>query len=432
MRKIKGLRWYMIGLVTIGTVLGYLTRNAMSVAAPSLEGSLGITTQQYSYIVAAYSACYTLMQPVAGYILDVLGTKIGYAMFAILWAIFCMGTALANSWVGLAMARGAVGMAEAAMIPAGLKASSEWFPAKERSIAVGYFNVGSSVGAMLAPPLVVWAIVAHSWEMAFIITGVLSLIWAICWLIFYKHPKDQKKLSSEERSYILDGQEAHHQTSNAKKMSAWQILRNRQFWGIALPRFLAEPAWGTFNAWIPLFMFKAYGFNLKEIAMFAWMPMLFADFGCILGGYLPPFFQKHFGVNLIVSRKLVVTLGAVLMIGPGMIGLFTSPYVAIALLCIGGFAHQALSGALITLSSDVFGRNEVATANGLTGMAAWTASTMFALVVGALADTIGFSPLFAALSVFDILAAIVIWTVLQNKPVSELEQERLQTANASS
>lgn len=432
MRKIKGLRWYMIGLVTIGTVLGYLTRNAMSVAAPSLEGSLGITTQQYSYIVAAYSACYTLMQPVAGYILDVLGTKIGYAMFAILWAIFCMGTALANSWVGLAMARGAVGMAEAAMIPAGLKASSEWFPAKERSIAVGYFNVGSSVGAMLAPPLVVWAIVAHSWEMAFIITGVLSLIWAICWLIFYKHPKDQKKLSTEERDYILDGQEAHHQTTNAKKMSAWQILRNRQFWGIALPRFLAEPAWGTFNAWIPLFMFKAYGFNLKEIAMFAWMPMLFADFGCILGGYLPPFFQKHFGVNLIVSRKLVVTMGAVLMIGPGMIGLFTSPYVAIALLCVGGFAHQALSGALITLSSDVFGRNEVATANGLTGMAAWTASTMFALVVGALADTMGFSPLFAALSVFDILAAIVIWTVLQNKPVSELEEERLQTIEARS
>lgn len=137
------------------------------------------------------------MQPVAGYVLDVLGTKVGYAMFAILWAVFCMGTALANSWGGLALARGAVGMAEAAMIPAGLKASSEWFPAKERSIAVGYFNVGSSIGGMLAPPLVVWAIVAHSWEMAFIITGVLSLIWAICWLLFYKHPKDQKKLSQK-------------------------------------------------------------------------------------------------------------------------------------------------------------------------------------------------------------------------------------------
>lgn len=420
MRKIKGLRWYMIALVTVGTVLGYLTRNAIAVAAPTLQDQLHITTQQYSYIIAAYSACYTLMQPVAGYVLDLLGTKVGYAVFAIVWALMCMATALASSWGGLAIARGAVGMAEAAMIPAGLKATSEWFPAKERSIAVGYFNVGSSIGAMLAPPLVVWAIVIHSWELAFIIVGALSLAWAIAWLVLYKHPKNQKKLSDDEREYILGGQEAQHQVNNSKKMSAWQIIQNRQFWGIAIPRFLAEPAWGTFNAWIPLFMFKAYGFNLKEIAMFAWMPMLFADAGCILGGYMPPFFQRVFGVNLIVSRKLVVTLGGFLMIGPGLIGLFTSPYVAIGLLCIGGFAHQSLSGALITLSSDVFGRNEVATANGLTGMAAWTASTMFALVVGALADTLGFSPLFAVLSVFDLLAVLAVWTILQNRPVVEL------------
>ncbi|MCB5302333.1 MFS transporter [Yersinia bercovieri] len=430
MRKIKGLRWYMIALVTVGTILGYLTRNAIAVAAPTLQEQLHITTQQYSYIIAAYSAAYTLMQPVAGYVLDVMGTKVGYAMFAIMWAIFCMSTALASSWGGLAIARGAVGMAEAAMIPAGLKASSEWFPAKERSIAVGYFNVGSSIGGMIAPPLVVWAIVMHSWQMAFIITGVLSLIWAIAWLILYKHPKDQKKLTDEEREYILSGQEAQHSTANAKKMSALQIIRNRQFWGIAIPRFLAEPAWGTFNAWIPLFMFKAYGFNLKEIAMFAWMPMLFADLGCILGGYLPPLFQKHFKVNLIVSRKLVVTMGGLLMIAPGTIGLFTSPYAAIALLCVGGFAHQSLSGALITLSSDVFGRNEVATANGLTGMAAWTASTMFALVVGALADTMGFSPLFAALAVFDVLAVVVIWTVLQNRPAAEPALDPIQQTPA--
>ena len=430
MGKIKGLRWYMIGLVTVGTVLGYLTRNAIAAAAPTLMSQLNISTQQYSYIIAAYSACYTLMQPVAGYVLDVMGTKVGYAMFAIMWAIFCMATALASSWGGLAIARGAVGMAEAAMIPAGLKASSEWFPAKERSIAVGYFNVGSSIGGMIAPPLVVWCIIMHSWQLAFVITGALSMLWAISWLVLYKHPKDQKKLSNEERDYILEGQEAQHQTTNGKKMSAWEILRNRQFWGIALPRFLAEPAWGTFNAWIPLFMFKVYGFNLKEIAMFAWMPMLFADLGCILGGYLPPFFQKHFKVNLIVSRKMVVTMGAVLMIGPGMIGLFTSPYAAIALLCVGGFAHQSLSGALITLSSDVFGRNEVATANGLTGMAAWTASTLFALVVGALADTIGFSPLFAALAVFDLLGAIIIWTVLQNRSAVEPVPAPLKTAKA--
>ena len=353
---------------------------------------MGLTTQQYSYVVAAYSACYTIMQPIAGYILDLLGTRMGYAVFAILWSVFCVSTAFSGSWIGLAFARGAVGATEAAMIPAGLKATSEWFPAKERSIAVGWFNLGSSVGAMIAPPLVAWAIWFHSWQWAFILCGLLSFIWGIFWLILYRHPTKQKRLSEEERKYILSGQEASHQTSNNEKLPTSKILTSRRFWGIALPRFLAEPAWGTFNAWIP---------------------MLFADVGCVLGGYMSPFFQKHFKVSLINSRKMVVTVGGILMIAPGLIGLFSSPYVAIFLFCIGGFAHQALSGALITLSSDVFGRNEVATANGFTGMAAWLASTIFALIVGALADTVGFSPLFVILSCLDLLAALAVWTILK-------------------
>lgn len=413
MKHIKGLRWYMIGLVTLGTVLGYLTRNSIAVAVPELEKTIGLTTQQYGYIVAAYSACYTVMQPVAGYILDLLGTKLGYALFATLWSVFCVSTAFAGSWQGLAIARGAVGAAEAAMIPGGLKASAEWFPAKERAKAVGWFNVGSSIGAMIAPPLVVWAIMIHSWEMAFVICGVLSFMWAALWFFNYRSPKDHKRLSAAERDYILGGQEARLK-DDGKKASMLEILRNRQFWGIAIPRFLAEPAWGTINAWVPLFMHKVYGFDLKSIAIFAWMPMLFADLGCVLGGYMPAFFQKHFGVTLIVSRRMVVTLGGVLMIGPGIIGLFTNPYIAIAMLCIGGFAHQALSGALITLSADSFGKNEVATVQGLAGMAGWTASTLFALVVGALADTIGFGPLFMVLAAFDLIAAVAVWVILRD------------------
>jgi len=151
--------------------------------------------------------------------------------------------------------------------------------------------------------------------------------------------------------------------------------------------------------------------------------MLFADVGCIVGGYLPGMFQKLFGVNIIVSRKLVVTMGAALMILPGMVGLFGSPMVAIGLLCVGGFAHQSLSGALITLSSDMFDSGEVATANGFTGMAAWTASTLFALVVGALADTVGFSPLFAVLSGFDVVGAILLWMLLKTPAQTLVPQE---------
>ncbi len=420
MRKIRGMRWYMIGLVTLGTILCYLTRNTIAAAAPTLQSELHITTQQYSYIIAFFSAAYTIAQPISGFIVDTLGTKLGYGIFAALWGIFAIGASFANGWVGLACARGLGGFAESAMIPSGLKASTEWFPSKERSVAVGYFNVGSSIGAVLAPPIVVWAIMFESWRLAFIIVGAISLLWVALWAFSYYHPSKQKRLSEEEYKYITDGQP---KVTKTDKVRVIELITQKKFWGIALPRFLAEPAWGTFNAWIPLFMVKAYGFDLHQIAIFAWMPMVFADVGCIVGGYLPVIFQRVFGVNLVMSRKLVVLMGAVLMIGPGLIGVFGNPYVAIGLLCIGGFAHQSLSGALITLSSDVFAPQEVATANGLTGMAAWTASTLFTLVVGALCEVIGFSPLFAVLSVFDILGAIILFGLLKNKAASEDDSE---------
>jgi len=411
MRKTGHKRWFMLSLVTLGTILCYLTRNTISAAAPTLQSDLHITTQQYSYIIATFSACYTIAQPIAGYLLDTLGTKVGYTIFGLMWGVVCIGASFTTGWKGLAMFRGLGGFAESAMIPAGLKSVTEWFPDTERSVAVGYFNVGSSIGAVIAPPLVAWAIYIRDWRLAFIIVGIFSVLWAAGWYFTYNRPSKTKSLSKEEYLYITGGQP---EKPKVEKVRIGHLLKQRKFWGIALPRFLAEPAWGTFNAWIPLFMVHTYGFNLKDIAMFAWIPMLFADFGCIIGGYLPGMFQKTFGVNIVVSRKLVVTLGAALMILPGMVGLFGSPMVAIALLCVGGFAHQSLSGALITLSSDMFDSNEVATANGFTGMAAWTASTMFALVVGALADTVGFSPLFAVLSVFDVIGAIVLWVLLKS------------------
>ncbi|WP_052250286.1 MFS transporter [Enterobacter sp. Bisph1] len=423
MRKTGHMRWYMLSLVTLGTILCYLTRNTISAAAPTLQSDLHITTQQYSYIIATFSACYTIAQPIAGYVLDTLGTKAGYAVFGVLWGVFCIGASFATGWKGLALFRGLGGFAESAMIPAGLKSVTEWFPDSERSVAVGYFNVGSSIGAVIAPPMVAWAIFTQNWRLAFIIVGCASILWGIGWLLVYKRPAHCKTLSTEEYRFITGGQP---EKIRVEKVRIGQLLRQRKFWGIALPRFLAEPAWGTFNAWIPMFMAHAYGFNLKDIAMFAWIPMLFADMGCVIGGYLPGLFQKLFGVNIIVSRKLVVTLGAALMILPGTVGLFNNPMVAIALLCVGGFAHQSLSGALITLSSDMFDSGEVATANGFTGMAAWSASTLFALVVGALADTLGFSPLFAVLSVFDVVGAIVLWTLLKTPQEAPLVMQESQ------
>lgn len=220
MKAVKGMRWWMISLVTVGLIVNYLARNTLSVSAATIMEQLHVTTQQYSYVVVAWQVCYALVQPVAGYVLDALGTKIGFAIFAAAWSLACAATALATGWQSLALFRGILGVAEAAGIPGGVKASSEWFPAKERSVAIGWFNIGSSVGALLAPPLVVWAILRGSWEWAFVIVGVLGLVWTVLWLAFYKHPKQQKRLSAAERDYIVSGQEDQARRTAPRKKRA--------------------------------------------------------------------------------------------------------------------------------------------------------------------------------------------------------------------
>ncbi|MEF9402164.1 MULTISPECIES: MFS transporter [Ralstonia solanacearum species complex] len=413
MNTIKGLRWWMIGLVLTGLIMNYLARNALAAAAPEVNKVLNITTQQYGYIVAAFQAAYMVMQPVAGYVLDMLGTKLGFALFAGAWSVVCILHSTAGNWVSLAVFRALLGVTEAAGFPSALRATSEWFPAKERSIATGWFNIGSSVGALVAPPLVVWCILHGDWRLAFSAIGALGLVWSVLWFTLYRVPAQHPRLSADEHDYIRAGQEAPDDRAGTAKPSWKAIITSRRFWGIAIPRFLSEPAWQTFNFWIPLYMATQRHMNLKEIAMFAWLPFLAADVGCVLGGYLAPWYQKRFSTSLITSRKMVMVTGAVCMIGPACIGLATSPYTAIALFCVGGFAHQTLSGALYTLTADVFGKHEVGTAVGLAGMSGFLGGTLFSLAVGALASTIGYNPLFAALALFDIVAAIVMWNVLR-------------------
>ena len=416
--KIKGIRWWMVGLVTVGLIVNYLARNTLSVAAPTMMKELNFGAAEYSYVVVAWQLCYAFMQPVAGHVLDLIGTKLGFAAFALAWSVACAAAAMATGWRSLAFMRGLLGVAEAAGIPAGVKSVSEWFPQRERSVGIGWFNIGSSIGAVVAPPLVVWAILQGSWQLAFVIVGALGLVWCVLWMALYQHPRDQKRLTEEERDYIVSGQEALHSDASRAKMRWTQILASRNFWAIGIPRILSEPAWQTFNAWIPLYMMTERHMNLKEVALFAWLPFLAADIGCVLGGYLSPIFVRAIGVSWLTSRKLVVLTGALFMVGPACVGLVASPYMAIALLCVGGFAHQTLSGALYAVTSDVFGKNEVATATGLGGMMGYLGAAAFTAVFGVMVTQIGYSPLFAVLAVFDLIAAAVVF-LLAHKPAGE-------------
>jgi len=405
------LRWWIIGLVMLGAILNYLSRSTLGVAAPTLNTELGITTQQYSWVTSAFQLG-IMMQPVCGFVLDTLGLRTGFALFATAWSLITIAHGLVNGWPMLAGLRGLLGLAEGCANPAGMKAVSEWFPARERGLAGGVFNMGASVGSMLAPPLVAWAILSYNWQAAFVITGLLGLVWVGLWLAFYRSPERHPALSDSERAEIVEGREPHT-LSDGRRPSIPRLLLQRNFWGIALPRFLADPTWGTLAFWVPLYLTSVRGFDLKQIALFAWLPFVAADLGCLFGPSLVLFLQKR-GVRLIDARRWAFTTGAVLMIGVAFVGMVDSPYLAILLLCLGGFAHQTLSVTVITLSSDLFRRNEVATVTGMAGTFGNLGVLLFSLLIGGLVATIGYTPFFIALAVLDIVGAVVLWTLVRD------------------
>ena len=246
------------------------------------------------------------------------------------------------------------------------------------------------------------------------VTGALSLVWAGMWWFGYRDPDAHPRLSPSERALIEAGRS---DDAGAKPATRKDVLRSRSFWAIAVPRFLSEPAWQTFNFFIPLYLVAVWKLDLKSIALWAWLPFLAADFGSLAAGLLPtwlmkPNFLVNKGAGLLTSRKITMTLGAVCMIGPACIGLAGSPGVAIALFCVGGFAHQMLNGALLTLCTDVFDSKTVASASGMAGTVAWIGGMLFTLVIGQSADTFGYNPLFVALAALDLVGAAVLWTLL--------------------
>ena len=409
--KLWGLRWWMMGLLMLGSVINYLTRATLAVAAPSVLKDLDITTQQYSWILSAFQFA-IMLQPLCGYVMDSVGLKLGFAIFAIAWSFVSMAHGLANNWQALFGLRALLGFAEGSANPAGMKATSEWFPAAERGLAGGFFNMGASLGSMLAAPLVAWAILTHSWQFAFVLTGVIGFAWVALWLVFYQSPSKHKALSPEERDHILSGQERH--LAGEGKPSFRTILGQRNFWGIAIPRFLADPTWGTLTFWLPLYLTTVRGFDLKQIAMFAWLPFLAADLGCMFGGTISLALQKR-GVGLINARRSAFTVGALLMMGVAFVGTVDSPYVAVALLSLAGFAHQTLSVTVITMASDLFKRSEVATVAGMAGTCGNAGVLVFSLLMGALVTRVGYTPFFIGLAALDLIGAVLLWTLVRER-----------------
>lgn len=404
-RVIKNLRWWMLGMFLLGVTVNYITRNSLGILAPELKTSLNMTTEQYSWVVAAFQLAYTLFQPICGWLIDVIGLKMGFLICALIWSVTCLLHAGAGSWLHLALLRFVMGASEAAATPANAKAIGDWFPKKERPVAAGWAGVGFSVGAMLAPPIIYVAHITFGWQGAFLLTGGLGLLWVGLWWWGYHSPESHPRLSDDERAFINQDNEAMGE--KLPFFTALKVIgKKKKFYGIAIPAFLAEPAWAVLSFWVPLYLANERGMDLKQIVMFAWLPFLAADLGSVASGYLTRIYVRWFGMTRVNSIVASSVTGALLMVSLALMTLVKDPWLAIALISVGGFGHQVISCMLSALVVERFDRRQMATVNGMRGSCAWIASFIFSLIIGVTADTIGFNPLFVAMGFFDLIGAV--------------------------
>jgi MFS transporter, ACS family, hexuronate transporter len=410
---VRGLRWWIAILLMGVTIVNYLDRACLSVAAPSLKRDLHIDEVDFSHIVMAFQITYLIMQPLSGRIIDWLNIRRGLALSILWWSLAQALAAFAGGWRTFALFRGLLGMGEAGSFPGAGKTVAQWFRPRERTIATGILNVGAGLGAAIAPPLVVYLILHYSWRAAFVVTGAAGAVWVAIWTLLYRSPEEHPWMSPIELAYLKEGQEELVVKDEPKETGVWKlVLSRRDFWALAIARFFSEPAWQFFTYWIPLYLASERHMNLKQIGYFAWLPFVAGDVGCLFGGVLSPLFIR-LKCSVLTARKLSASVCALLMVFAIFIGKAPTPGWAILFFCIAAFAHQAMSSTLLTLPADLFPKRTVATANGLSGSVGGIGGLLFTMVVGIVAMKIGYGPLFTAIAFFDLIGSAALWGLLR-------------------
>ena len=416
--KVKNLRWYIIVLVMLGTITNYLSRNTLGIAAPTMLKDIGFTEQQYSWITAAFNFAYPVGGVCAGYIMDRFGVRWVFSVMAILWSVFNALTGFFSSWIPMMILRMGIGLTESTFNPAGMKVSAQWFPPRERGLACGIYSIGTSAGAMLAPPVVAWSIIHYNWRIAFVVASVFGIAWSVLWLIAYRAPEKHALITEDELALI--GREAKR-TKVTHRVSLKTLLPRRNLWAISLPRMFADPTWAALGFWMPLYLVTVRHLDLKQIALFAWLPFLTADAGCLFAGLFAGWLNRR-GVTLINAKRITFTLAACLMTLIPLLNFVTTTGMAITLFCVAGCAHQCASITVISMSAEFVNEDEVGTVTGFAGLVGGVGGFIGTLLIGAAVASIGYSLVFDVLGFRDLIGAAVLWTLLsipRRNPVRE-------------
>ena len=374
MAKSKGkLRYWIVGLVALATIINYIDRGALAVLWPEISEELGLTKVEYAVIINVFTFAYAFGQTIFGKIFDWIGVRLGFVLAIAAWSLATMLHAVASGLTSFAVFRGLLGVAEAGNWPGATKANAEWFPINERAFAQGIFNSGAAIGGIVSAPIVgLLFVFLGSWQATFVAIGILGLLWLVPWLIVYKSGPDAHPwISEEERQFILTGQRNKDVDDVADYApGSGEILSRKESWGVIMASFFLDPIWWLFVGWLPLYLNETYGFGVEEIATYAAVPYIGAMFGAWFGGLLAQNrIQAGWTVNR--TRKFVIGLGGAIMLVSLLVTTqAATPLIAVLLMAAILFGFQTAVGNIQTLPSDFYSGNSVGTLAGYAGTAA--------------------------------------------------------------
>jgi ACS family hexuronate transporter-like MFS transporter len=387
--KIKNYRWIIVILLFLATTINYVDRQIIGLLKPILEIEFRWSETDFAHIVMAFTAAYAIGLLVLGRFIDRIGTRLGYAFIICFWSVAGMFHALARSAMHFMVARFGLGFGEAGNFPAGVKAISEWFPKKERALATGIFNSGTSVGVVLALLIVPWILRNYGWHEVFWITGGTGFIWLIFWLIFYDIPSMQKRLSSEEYSLIVNGKNVdpiRGKTEGPAKIKWYKLFTFPQTWALITGKGLIDPIFWFFLFWLPSYFSSAYSLDLKKPSPELIIIYTATTIGSILGGYFSSLLIMR-GWSVMKARKTALFIFAVLELSIILAQYTTAAWMAVAIISLAVAVHQAWSTNVFTMASDMFPTEAVSSAVGIAGMAGAVGGILFPILVGYLLDS---------------------------------------------
>lgn len=385
----KNYRWGICGLLFLATTINYADRQILGILAPVLQTEIGWSESQYGLIVTAFQTAYAIGLLAGGRAIDLLGTRLGYALSLTWWSLAAMAHGLVSTVAGFGAVRFLLGLGEAGNFPAAVKTVAEWFPKGERAFATGIFNSGSNVGAILVPLIVPWLTIRYGWRWAFAITGGAGLLWLVAWLVLYRNPAPLPNEPPESTSPV-----------------AWlRLLDHREVWGLMLARLITDPVWWFYLYWAPKFLNTRFGLQLDQLGLPLVIIYLSADAGSIFGGWLSSRLMHH-GWSANAARKTAILVCATLVLPIAAAPHVATPWMAVALLSLATAGHQGWAANIFTIVSDMVPARAVSSVVGLSGFGGSVGGMMAASAIGFLLEATHSYTLIFALASISYFAAL--------------------------